>query len=80
MSSIFGMAFLSIGLSTFAFNQLSTWINTVVNANKPTNEYDYTAIFIVSGVVNLVPLVCMLIYDRVGKKRDAKRALIRSST
>ena len=75
MSSIFGMAFLSIGLSTFAFNQLST----AINADAAVTG-DYTAIFIVGGVVNIVPMICMLIYDRVGKKRDAKRALARSAT
>ena len=74
MSSIFGMAFLSIGLSTFAFNQLST----VINADASITG-DYTAIFVVGGVVNVVPMVCMLIYDRVGKKRDAKRALVLSA-
>ena len=74
MSSIFGMAFLSIGLSTFAFNQLST----AINADAAITG-DYTAIFIVGSVVNVVPLVCMLVYDRVGRKRDAKRALIRST-
>ena len=73
MGSIFGLAFLSIGLSTFAFN----WLSTLINAEAAITG-DYTLIFIVGAVANVIPFVCMLVYDRVGKKKAAERAALRS--
>ncbi|MCL1835444.1 MAG: MFS transporter [Oscillospiraceae bacterium] len=72
MGSIFGLAFLSIGLSTFAFN----WLSTLINAEAAVTG-DYTLIFIVGAVANIIPFVCMLMYDRVGKKKSAQRAALR---
>ena len=73
MSSIFGMAFLCIGLSSITFG---TWLPSVINPQASVDG-NYTIIFIVGAVINVIPLVCMLIYDRIGKKKDAQRLAAR---
>ena len=75
MSSIFGLAFLCIGLSSITFG---TWLPRVLNPDAAVTG-DYKLIFIVGAVVNVIPMVCMLIYDRVGKRKDAQRAAARSA-
>jgi len=70
MSSIFGMAFLCIGLSSITFG---TWLPKLINPNID-NDGNYTWVFIVGALVNIIPMVCMFIYDRVAKNRDARRA------
>jgi len=72
MSSIFGLAFLCIGLSSITFG---TWLPGLINPNA-AKDGNYVLIFIVGAVINVIPMVCMLIYDRVGKKRDAQRAAL----
>ena len=77
MSSIFGLAFLCIGLSSITFGTLlPNLINP--NATKAGLEGygDYKLIFIIGAVTNVIPMVCMLVYDKVGKKKDAQRAAI----
>ena len=69
MSSIFGLAFMGIGLSSITFG---TWLPRALSPDAAVTG-DYKLIFIVGAVVNIVPMVCMLIYDRVGKKKDAQR-------
>ena len=59
-------------MSTFAFN----WLSTLINAEAAITG-DYTLIFIVGAVANIIPFVCMLVYDRVGKKKAAQRAALR---
>ena len=67
MSSIFGLAFLCIGLSSITFG---TWLPGALNP-EASKTGDYSLIFIVGAVVNIIPMACMLIYDRVAKRRAA---------
>ncbi|MBQ4309936.1 MAG: MFS transporter [Lachnospiraceae bacterium] len=64
--TIFGLAFFSIGFSSL----FSTWMTGVIYRVTGT----YTWVFVAAALLCLVPLVCLSVYDRVAKKRDAKRA------
>jgi len=67
--SIFGLSFLSLGLSSFVFNMLSNVFNP-----EGYITGDYTLTFIVGAAVNIIPFVCLLIYDRVAKRLNTQRA------
>lgn len=60
MGSIFGLAFLCLGFSSLLFNYLAGVLNSdgAVTGN-------YTISFVVAAVVCLIPMVCMLVYDKV---------------
>lgn len=60
MGSIFGLAFLCLGFSSLLFNYLAGVLNSdgAVTGN-------YTVSFIVAAIVCVIPMVCMLVYDKV---------------
>lgn len=60
MGSIFGLAFLCIGFSSLLFNFLAG----VLNADGAMTG-DYTISFVVAAVVCVIPMVCMMVYDKV---------------
>lgn len=68
MGSIFGLAFLCLGFSSLLFNYLAGVLNKdgAVTGN-------YTLSFIVAATVCVIPLVCMLVYDKV-KNREVSAA------
>ncbi|MDR0491844.1 MAG: MFS transporter [Oscillospiraceae bacterium] len=72
--AIFGLSFISLGLSSFVFNLLSV----IINGDGAVTG-DYTLTFIIGAAVNIIPFICLFIYDKVGKKKDAQRASSRSA-
>jgi OFA family oxalate/formate antiporter-like MFS transporter len=77
MSSIFGLAFLCIGLSSITFG---TWLPKLLSSGAAAAaDYNYKLIFLVGALTNLIPMVCMLIYDKVGKKKAEQRAALHTT-
>ena len=68
MGSIFGLSFLCIGFSSLLFNYLAGVLNRDGAATG-----NYTVSFVVAAVVCLIPMVCMLVYDKVQIKEAAAK-------
>lgn len=66
--AIFGLSFISLGLSSLTFN----WVADKLNSDAAVTG-NYTKSFIVGAIVCIIPMVCMLIYNRVDAKLRAKR-------
>lgn len=66
--AIFGLSFISLGLSSLTFN----WVADKLNSDAAVTG-NYTKSFIVGAIVCIIPMVCMLIYNRVDVKLRAKR-------
>jgi OFA family oxalate/formate antiporter-like MFS transporter len=66
--AIFGLSFISLGLSSLTFN----WVADKLNADAAVTG-NYTKSFIVGAIVCIIPMVCMLIYNKTDAKLRAKR-------
>jgi len=68
--AIYGLAFISLGLSSLTFN----WLSGALSKDGAITG-NYMRAFIVGAAVNIVPMICMLVYNKAGKK--AKRAALK---